>query len=354
MPKRAALGVTICVISSLLSSSALAQDRKSTDAAIDAMRENSSISRNDKQRIRDWIERAIDELAATPEGKQALEGTAFCHMCKSQSRHPRNDPAFRTEFLTQVASVAAAQFADPDVDPNVAASLARILLDENATEAIPGLIAGLACKVDAARYLSARGIIGQQAAIAADSEQFSKVIKALQTAGVSETSSIVSSRIYRALAFPGQATDVLDAYLAIFDKRLTKRRTSNISDGAETEAFFYFSETETLGSLNQEQKTKLVTRVAVFFRLDAERFNNELLDFVEIDNVERSLVQAELLLKTATNASDGGNITKLLEKQGRSGMDLVPLEAAKWVGNAETKSQGPLNAAPWNVPVGAP
>jgi len=94
-----------------------------------------------------------------------------------------------------------------------------------------------------------------------------------------------------------------------------------------------------------------VARVAVFLRLDAARYNNTSLGYVETDMWERSLVQAEVILKAATN---GGNITGILNSQGRAGMDLIPAEAAKWVGDAATKSQGTLSSPPWSVPVGAP
>ncbi len=354
MPKRAALGVTICLVSSLLSPAVRAQNRASADASVNAMRGLPSISQNDQQRIRDWVGLVVGELAAAKADVQNQASATFRQTISSQATNPGNGQAFRSQFASETAKVAATHFADASAAPIVVVSLARALLDMNAIESVPGLMAGLACKVDAARYLSARAIILQQRAIAADSAQFPLVIQALQIAGAAETSPIVSSRIYRALAFSGQATAVLDAYLAIFDTRLGKRRTSNTNDGAETEALLYFSDPATLGSLNQVQKTQLVARVAILLRLDADRYNNALLEFVEIDNLERSLVEAETILNGATKVTNGGDITNLLNSQGRTAKDLIPAEAAKWVGDATATSQGALNATPWSVPVGAP
>lgn len=354
MPKRAALGVTICVISSLFSASLHAQNRTNADESIDAMRGNPAIGQNDQQRIRDWVALVVAELAATPENQRDRAGVTFRKAFQAQVTNATNSQAFRSQFVAQTAAVAATHFADANVDPTVARWLARALLDMNAIESVPGLLAGLASKVRDARYLSARAIVLQHRTIAADSARLPNVILALRKAGVAETNPVVVSRIYRALAFSGQASAVIEAYLAIFDTRLAERRKSNTCDGAELEAFLYFSSAATLNSLSQPQKTQLVGRVAVFLRLDAARYENTTLGFVETDMLERSLVETEAILKAATNASDGGNITDLFKNQGRAGMDLIPAEAAKWVGNAAAKSQGALSVAPWSVPIGAP
>jgi len=354
MLKRVALGVAICTILLNQTVSVNAQDRKSADASIDTMRTLPTISQNDQQRIRNWIALVVGELASAPANEREKAGKTFRATFLSQLNHSGNGQAFRSQFITQTAAVAAAHFADSNDDPTVSMWLARVLLDMNAPESVAGLIAGLTSKVDATRYLCARGLILQQRAISPDNAQLPKVIKALRDAGVVETSPIVLSRIYRALAFPGQAAAVLDSYLKILDRRLSDRRALNTADGAEIEAFLYFSDAGTFNALNPAQKTQLIGRIAVFFRLDAARFNNPGLGFVEIDTLERLLVEEEAIFKIATNAKDGGDIARMLDQQGRFAMDQIPAEAAKWVGNAEAKSKGVLNAAPWNVPVGAP
>lgn len=354
MQKRAALGVTVCLASLLQSQPVSAQDRASADAAIDSMRRETSVGQSDQQRIRAWVAIVIEELKAAPADQRIRASVAFRDMFRSQLNNTNNTPGFRSQLVAQTSAVATTHFTDPNITPTLAAALARVLLDMDAIESVPGLMAGLACKVDAARHLAVRAIILQQRAIAADNARLPGVIQSLQTAGVTESSSVVLSRIYKALAFPGQSANVIDAYLAILDKRLTNRRASNVADGAELEALLYFSDAAALNALNQSQKAQLVARVAVLLRLDAARYDNALLAFGEIDILERSLVQSEELLKAATNAANGGDVAGILNQAGRTGMATIPAEAAKWVGDAAAGSSGALNAAPWNVPVGAP
>jgi hypothetical protein len=147
----------------------------------------------------------------------------------------------------------------------------------------------------------------------------------------------------------------LDAYLAIFEKRLTDRRGGAvIADGAEVEAFEFFRTPSVLAVLNQNQREQLARPLAVFLRLDAERYNTTGLDFYEVDRLERMMDSVEAILIELVGAGKGGKIRDEIAAGGQDRRAEVLTEAYKWVGHPQSKEPGALNAAPWNVAVGAP
>ena len=107
-------------------------------------------------------------------------------------------------------------------------------------------------------------------------------------------------------------------------------------------------------SLTPQQKSQLVSRVAVFLRFGAERYNVPGLGFGELDMVERVLDGAEDVLAGVVGGNQGGKIRDALSAGGPGKNRAALQEAYRWVGNVVNGTKGVLNAAPWNVPVGAP
>jgi len=70
----------------------------------------------------------------------------------------------------------------------------------------------------------------------------------------------------------------------------------------------------------------------------------------EIGKIELCLEADEGLLVAAVGGK--ASIVDLLVKGGREKRAEVLAEVVKWIGDAANK--GTLNAAPWNVPTGAP
>lgn len=334
-----------CIVLAWVAASVRAQEVLSDDEVMNGIRERTDIGAADQRRIAAWVEGEVQRFTEFLPFRQRFDG---------QYNDVKNSEQFRVQLAAQTAQVAAQRFVKPDLNGNLAHALAQVLTDMNRPETFPGLIAGLESSDVRARYFCAKGLIALHDWIAGGKGRLDQTVQALRETGLAETDPVVLGRVYQALAFPGQVVDVFDAYLALFDKRLTARRGPVVvADGAETYAYEFFRTRAVPGALNADQKSQLVARVAVFLRMDAERYNNPNLKFDEIDRLERALDAAEDILMVVTGAA-GGKIRDELSSGGYGKRAAVLQEAYKWVGNPETGQAGALNTAPWNVPVGAP
>jgi len=355
MPKR--LSQRSCGIAAalfMLCAHARSQEPAAEDQAIETMRQLLQISAADQRRIADWVQAQLDKLTGTPQGARQEAALAFRKTLKSQYDQQANSAPFKAQLAAQTAQLAAARLGDPQADRWVSFALARTLADFNHVETLPGLLAGLKSPQDAARLLSAEGLAALRVTIVTD-KKLGDVVPALRQAGVAETSPTVLSRIYVALAYPAEGATVFDAYLAVFEKRLGFRRAAPLaSDGAEVEAYEFFRSPTVLGALNQQQKEQLVRAVAVFLRLDVERYNSPGLAFKEMDRLERLLDGGESILTELVGAGKGGKIRGEIDAGGHANRTQVVSEGYKWFGNPGANEAGALNGAPWNVPIGAP
>jgi len=332
-----------------------AQDTTPEDETIATIRQLREISSADQRRIADWVQVQLDRLAAAPDAERQAAAVGFRKTFKAQYENPANSPPFKAQLAAQTAAVAAAQFGDASLDHWVAYSLARVLVDMGGVETSAGLLAGLKSKHESARFLCAEGLSAQKTAIAAEKGKLDETVQALRGQGLVESSPIVLGRIYLALAYTTQVPAVLDAYFAIFEKRLSARRGgAMMADGAEVEAFEFFRTPSVLAALNQAQKEQLARSLAVFLRLDAERYNTTGLDFYEVDRLERTMDSEEAILAELVGQGKGGKIRDELAAGGQDRRAEVLAEAYKWVGHPQSKEPGALNVAPWNVAVGAP
>ena len=345
------LGVPLLLIGSVR-----AQDATPEDETINTIRTLPQISPADQRRIAAWVQVQADKLAATPDAERQAATVAFRKTFKTQFENPANSPPFKTQLSAQTATIAATQFENSKLDQWVAYALTRVLVDMGGVETSAGLFAGLKSKHEPARYLCAEGLSAQKTAIAADKAKLDEVVQVLKAAGLAESSPIILGRIYLALAHSNQVPAVLDAYLAIFEKRLTDRRGGAvIADGAEVEAFEFFRTPSVLAVLNNpSQREQLARPLAVFLRLDAERYNTTGLDFYEVDRLERMMDSVEAILTELVGAGKGGKIREEIATGGQDRRAEVLAEAYKWVGHPQSKEPGALNTAPWNVAIGAP
>jgi hypothetical protein len=339
-----------------------AQEASPEEAAVSAMRSQDNFGSGDQRRIREWIQPQIDVLAATAGQSDDDRWAAykvFRATLKTQFENPQNSRAFSAELARQTAQIATGDFGRADADPFVTGGLARVLLDMNRIETQPALVAGLKSSVEAVRYLSARGLAELRQAIANDAVKFNEVVGALRMLVLTETSPVVLSHAFRALAYSGanQVPTVFEVYMAAFDRRLEARRGGAVAaDGAEVEAYEFFRAPGVLETLGNPQKVELANRLAVYLRLDAERYATPDLKFYEIADIERLLDGGEAILSSPAmlGANAGGTIRDALDRVGHEGCTEIPPQAYLWVGDPTSNTPGALNAAPWNVPVGAP
>ena len=323
----------------------LAQDENPQEQSVEAICGRSDFSSGDEERIQRWAQEEVDRFTAFNALRQRFQ---------QRYNNAGNSDAFKKQLAKQTALVVRGTLANTDINPELAWSLIHVLLDMNRVETVPGLLAGLSSGRPAPRYLSARGLVTLRRSIVADQSLWQQTVPALRVAGSVETNPVALERIYAALAYPEKIADVFDDYIGIFEKRLTFRRQAGVpSDGAEIAAWEFFRSSGVVQALDAAQKTKLAGLIAVFLRLDAERYVRPDLAFDEMDKIERMLDGAEAVL-TAINVSGGGNIRGALAASGSGNREAVLQEVKRWIGDASANQPGALSAAPWNVPVGAP
>jgi hypothetical protein len=327
------------------------------DAVIDQIRDRSDISSTDKDRIEKWLEGKVDTLANADDPNAALQ------KLHTNFEDARNSPEFNTQLAITLSTVAKNRFAETSIDMSTAFVLSRQLAYLRRIETLAALQAGLKSPNPIVRYYMARGMTDIRDKIALDENAVQSTLAALREAAKTEGDPVVLGHFYRAMQFPGKVPEVLAAYLDIFDQRLAARRASGqVNDGSEIEAYEFFRDQAVLGQLNQTQQIELVKRLAVFFRLDAERYNDPQLEppvgkvnlkFSEQDSLERSLIAVEHILTLLVNGQ-GRKVESELQSGGWSRRQAVLTSVYAWVGDKGTNQQGVLNAAPWNVPLGSP
>lgn len=362
--------VFLCLVGVFAQAAFAQAEPPDEDVIVDSIRGLATISPNDQMRIADWVRTKVGKLGAIAAPDRPKQFASFRDVFRAQYDHrdasgqPDNSSEFRRELAVQTASVAAAEFAKPDLDPTVARVLAQALVDMNRVDTHPGLIAGLRSTNAVVRLLCAIGLAARKTAIAADAEKFSDTISALREVGAVETQPVVLARIYHALAYRANVGSVFDSYIELFDRRLEHRRGPAVkADGAEIQAYDFFRTAGVVAELNTGQKARLAQRLAVFLRLDAQHYNDPGLTppqdhavvdvgFEERDKIERMLVAVEAILVDLAGGTNA--IADALKAGGHSQREAILTLVGGWVGNSETGTTGTLNAGPWNVPVGAP
>ena len=321
-------------------------------AIIDTIRTQTQISDSDQRRIGEWIEAQVNKLKTLPDDQRGPSAIKLRELLRTQFENAGNSAAFKDQFASRVVAVAVAQLGDSGTNPRTGQTLCKVLLDLNRPEAVAAFLVGLKSKDAGVRMLSASGLAAHRAILVADKARLDQAIAALRDAGLAETEGVALDRMYWALAVPPtQVASVFDAFMAILDQRLKKRREgAAASDGAEISALEFFRTSGVIGALSQPQKEQLARAVATFMRLDAQRYATPNLQFSEIDRLQRLLDGAEEILVALVGAGKGGDVRGALA--GGQTPKQVLQQVHAWVGDAN--QQGALNAAPWNVPAGAP
>lgn len=331
---------------------AVAQTSAPEDANIDPVRSLPSIGAADQRVIADWVQAKLGVLsaeAAKDADAAMLNGRKVFGDLFTRNG---NTPAFQAEFTKQSTEAFATQLGKVDINPAISRPIARILADLNRAETVPALIAGLKSKDAPTRFMSARALAAQRSAISADKAELDRVVAAIRQASAEETSPVVVSQFYAIMSLPQQAALVFDPMLGIMEMRLESRRaTGMIEDGAELEAYEFFRTPGVVAGLTPDQKSRLVNALAGFLRFDAERYHVPRLTTTEIDALTRCLDAIESIL--ADMGLKGGDIRNELSSGGHERRAEVLNQARLWIGDKEGNKPGGLNAAPYNVPLGA-
>lgn len=349
----------------------IAQNPNPEDATLNGIRRLNTIGNLDQESIRRWIQHEMNNLTDLPrdngsDGFDAAGFRTFLTRLEAQRKNAANTNAFLTQLATQAAVVADQTFKQSNGSVTASRALARMMTVLRAPETIPGLLAGLTATDSSTKFLCLKALTNLRSAINQDNNLSNQIIQALRAAGAIENDPIVLGQIYVALSIPNDLTASMDIYLEIFDRRLNARRQQTTKvDSAELFAFEIFRQPNNLNKLNQNQKASLVQRLAVFLRMDAVRYNDPTmapptvpklpdLSFYERDKIERRMDAAEDIISAIAGSNKGGQLRDVLNNKGYAGRTNILEEVYKWMGKAESNTRGPLNDAPWNVPVGAP
>jgi len=358
----------ILLLAFLLPPTGFARGQAAVDEAIDQIRRLTSIGANDQRQIRNWITMQANRLTSAgpgdrPDGMNVAAFNTFRAAILAQINNEQNTPAFHTAFAEQMANVALERF-EQRASSTLRRALARALLDIGRIETVPALLAGLKVEDQPARYLCGQGLVANRSAIASDNATLDRVLEVIEQVGPEERDAFVVGRLYDAIALPNALGKVLPAYLKVFDARIKRREaTGSVTGTGEVPAFEFLR--DVAGNLTNDQRAELVRRLAVMLRQDARRYNDPALAppkspslrdraFIERDLIERRLDAIEALLEQFVGSGRGGAIRDQLKAGGYEARASVLEEAYKWVGHADQNINGALNAAPWNVPVGAP
>ena len=344
-------------LSSLLlgiSSPAIAQTDNACESFLNVTRSLTSISTSDQQQISACIQAKVDELANAAASQRAAAFKTFRAFVNGEYQNPRSTPQFKQQVVQQTVQLASPLFKAPNARALVTQALAQVLVDFKDVGTYPGLLAGLQSNRQIVRYHCAKAMAALKPQFASDKAKLTEAVAALQAAGVAETNGVVLRRIYMALAYEGDLVAVFDAYLAILDKRIDARRNgAAIAEMAEVAAWEFFRRPAVLSSMNQSMKAAFVSRLAVVFRLDAERYAATGQSTEELDALERRLEGEEALLEAIVGGTSG-SVRAALASTGRADRAKIAEAAYGWVGHAERNITGPVNKGPWNVPAGAP
>jgi hypothetical protein len=170
--------------------------------------------------------------------------------------------------------------------------------------------------------------------------------------GSGETSPVVIGQLYECLSLPQHAPLVIEPLLSMAEKRLDARRAGGmIQDGAELYFYEFLRSPGVLAALTPEQKTRVVLLLAGFLRLDAERYAAPNLRAQESDILRRCLDGIESIFVDL--GLKGGDIRNELSQGGTERSAEIINQARLWIGDKEGNKPGALNAAPYNVPLGA-
>ncbi len=354
---------TLVIVAVLTTSTVLGQPSAGDD--LDTLRTLTKFGGTDQRLIGEWIDKQFKQLASELSSGDKDDDSSddmgeavfvkFRGIFNAQYKNSKNTSQFQTEFASQLGQAAIQQFGKHGKQPWIENTISRVLLDMARIETLDGLLAGFKSTSQATRYYCAQALADLGDTIAADQTMLDKVVDSLRQAGVAESNAVVLSRIYLALAYgPSHLGKVFDVYDAIFESRLTRRRSgARVVDYGEIDAFEFLRSSSVIAALTQPQKVKLAILVGTFMRMDAERLGTGMVKQHEIEAIMRRLDGEEAILAGLVGNS-GRGIRDALGQGGFGNRAAIMSAVYAWVGDPKAKSPGTLNAAPWNGPIGLP
>lgn len=342
---RPAVRPLFIIVTTCLAQSALAQ----APPDIDALREQSSISSDDQQRIARWIESRAADIESSAGDADRVSGIVR----EMVGKLDRATPAFRTAFVEETVKVGRSRFTSSA--PAVKRALAEVLQVADEPAALDGLLAALQCDDVIARWRAAMGLISLRDRVGAAAPN---VLSSLEQAARTEPHPLVRQTIYRAMLIP----DRLDDGLAKLSSALASRRPQleqapPSAFQAEVELFSRLAaENSVLRTADVRGRADLARALAQYLVISVGRYLSISSDASPQDKerFERLVLQSERALRVSARevagGSDAPDVTGALTNGGADVDEKLRAQLDKWVGTEGTP--GVLNQAPWDVPLG--
>lgn len=318
------------------------------DPAMEELRQRAPAGANDDRTIDQWLTGLLTKLSAASDPKGAKRD--FVESLARVRDDRTTNPAFRDALAIRLGAIATTQLAKGNQLPGHAAeAISQALRAANHPGTIPGLAAALSYPRETVRYFGAAGLHSLRDAIADNPNQMNAAISAIAEAGAKETSAVVVERLYRACSFAGAPAGAIDAITVTLASRVDRyRQGAVLADFAEPAAFEYLTKARP----TQTQAAAIIGSLAVFLRLDVERYAAGVFIPGEKSAIEVRLDACESLIESLCGCT-GGNVRDEGQAGGAGATIRMQLELDKWIG-VPGQGNGVLNAAPWHVPPGAP
>lgn len=313
------------------------------DAALDELRKRTPAGDNDNAIINKWL---ADRFAAE----------SFLADLTAVREDSATTPAFQSTLADRINAFAKTHLttgSDEAVESTT--RLLRALIDINDVKTREALLAALRHPHQAVRYLGAKGVQALRDRIAAGTSptDLRDLIQSLRSAAETETNNTVLDRICRAMSVPNSE----EAKAALIDVLLSQaeryRKGAILADRTEVGILDYLA----TANLNAIELTRAVQPAAVLLRLDVARYvagQNGRFFGDEQAVIQQRIATVESWLEQVVRppADRAGNLRQAIGSDSQTLPSALGFELNKWIGTAD--SPGVLNAAPWNVPIGAP
>ena len=318
------------------------------DPAMEELRQRAPAGANDDRTIDQWLTGLLTKLSGASDRKAAKRD--FVDSLNRVREDQATKQAFRDALATRLGAIAQTELAKGAKLPGHAAeAILQALRAADHPGTIPGLLAALSFPRETVRYFGAAGLQSLRDGIANNPNQMNAVISAMADAGPKETNAVVVERLYRACSFANAPPGAIDAISAILASRVERYGNgAALADFAEPVAFEYLIQARP----TQSQSAAIIRSLAVLLRLDVERYVAGVFMPGEKNAIEVRLDACESLIESLSGRT-GGNVRGESQAGGAGATIRMQLELDKWIG-AAGQSRGVLNAAPWNVPPGAP
>lgn len=291
---------------------------------------------------------ALDQAIKQSAPDAAME--AFRTHLLDQAHNAKNKQEFTDRFIERTAQVFAPRLASADTDPLLARSMAGVLLAFDAVQARAALVAGLKSPDATVRYVCAKSLVQLRDAIGADARVARATITALKDACAQERSGVVAGVMYQAMNYAQHPDESTSAMLAALTGRVNRlKQPGVILDRGELPVLAVFAQmSSNLGPVAND----LVRQLATLLRIHVEHYKPKALDLYQRAAIEETIIETESLLKKIVRGSKLPDVTGKMQRGGDTAAIDMQIELNRWIGVDQT--DGVLNAAPYNVPRGAP